>query len=296
MSKHPIQHYVSKMFIKRFMNGRHRLYILDVDSSTIQHGTLKESFGVGELWNDDIERKLSNIETKIGKILKYYDKIQIEKKAEHKCTVWVIGDSKQRDSVFKMALLEPKLLADLKDGKRFKKNILDVLDNDYSSNVDSVFYIKLYQEYCNGKFLITDYLGQNYINRSDILDSSSNNTIEDVISGNSNAFTAPISHYFITGEYELFFVGKEENMYKFLESLRKQTLIISDENGKEYEYKKVDIDNFELTVFNLNEIKSQESQCKVGCYDKEYLNLIKDRLPIIVSEKIIFRKTSMIKK
>jgi len=58
MKRESIQHYVSKMFIRRFMNGEKRLQALSVDTSDKGHGTLKKSFREKGLWSDEIEQKI----------------------------------------------------------------------------------------------------------------------------------------------------------------------------------------------------------------------------------------------
>jgi len=293
MKKKPIQHYVSKMFIRRFMNGKKRLHTLSVDTSNKGHGTLTKTFGEKGLWSDEIEQKLGIIETKINKLLKVYDAIVINKKPEHKCTVWVINNPEEKDTVMKMALLQPNLLKDLKDGKKFEKNIIDILDGKFSLIENEVFYVKLYNEYCNGKFIITDYLGQAFIDDPLHFNSIPTITVEELTSGKYKSkldkTAIPAANYFITGEYELFFVGKKEQLDYFLNSLLKPTICFVDESEKEYELIKKKVDFFEITTFNLNEIKSQESQCEIASYDEEYLQEIKKTLPSVVSSKIMFR-------
>ena len=277
------------------MNGRKRLHTLSVDTSDKGHGTLKKSFGEKVLWSDIIEQKLGIIETKINQILQTYDAIEIDKKPEHKCTAWIIDDLEEKNIIIKMTLLQPILLKDLKNGENFENNILDILEDNYSSKEREVFYVKLYPEYCNGKFIITDYLGQAFINDLKFFNSLPTVTMEELKLGKFKSTTNQSitlqAHYLITGEYEFFFVGNKEQLDNFLDILIKPTICFVDKNGKEYEYKKKKIDFFELTAFNLNEIKSQESQCKIASYDEEYLQEIKKILPSVVSSIIVFRKT-----
>ena len=70
----------------------------------------------------------------------------------------------------------------------------------------------------------------------------------------------------------------------------KPAICFVDENGAEYELKKQEVDLFELTAFNLNEIRSQESKCEIACYDEEYLPEIKKTLPNVVSSRIVLRE------
>lgn len=276
------------------MNGVKRLHTLSVDTSDKGHGTLKKSFGEKGLWSDEIEQKIGVVETKINNILQGYDAIEIDKKPEHKCTLWVIDNIEEKKTVIKMTLLQPNLLKDLKKGRDFEKNILDVLDDNILLKGKDVFYVKLYKEYCNGKFIVTDYLGQSFIDEPKFFNSVPTVTMEELKSGKFKSTTnQPITlpaNYLITGEYEFFFVGEKEQLDKFLDSLIKPTICFADTNGKEYEYQKKKIDFFELTTFNLNEIKSQESQCEIASYDEEYLQEIKKILPSVVSSKIMFRK------
>ncbi len=293
MKKKSIQHYVSKMFIRRFMNGEKRLHTLFVDSSDKGHGTLKKSFGEKGLWSDEIEQKIGVVETKINNILQGYDTIEINKKPEHKCTVWVIDNIEEKNIIIKMTLLQPNLLKDLKRGRDFEKNILDVLDDNLLLKDKDVFYVKLYKEYCNGKFIVTDYLGQAFIDEPRFFNSVPTVTMKELKSGKfKSSKEQPVilpANYLITGEYDFFFVGKKEQLDNFLDALIKPTICFVDKNGKEYEYKKKKLDFFELTTFNLNEIKSQESQCEIASYDEEYLKEIKNTLPSVVSSKIMFR-------
>ena len=271
------------------MNGNKRLYLLSIDNLVEENGRLHDSFGEKELWSDEIEQMLSVVETNVNKILKMFDEIEISKQPNHKCTVWPIDEPNKKDVITKMALLQPKLLIDLKDGKNFEKNIKNILNHDYSTSTLSVFYIKLYDEFCNGKFVITDYLGQPII---DFLDIENVNTLDDLKSGNIKYCKESIPYYFVTGEYEFFFIGSDKQLQKFLNSLLAPILYLTDSNGKEFKLEKTKKDFFELTVFNLNQLKAQESCCQMGSYDKEYFDLIKKELPTVIGTKIMLRETS----
>jgi len=296
MKKQSIQHYVSKMFIKRFMKGRHKLHTLFVDTSSPGHGTLKKSFGEKGLWSDDIEQKIGTVEAKLNRILQIFDATRIDKQSKDRCTVRTINNQDDKNAIIAMALLRPKLLKDLKDGKDYEKNILNVLDNSYLSKNKEVFYVKLYEDYCTGKFVITDYLGQIFFEDPVYFNSLPVVTIEELKSGKikdkSDQSVLPAS-YFITGEYEFFFVGKKEQLNNFLKFLLSPIMFVVDKNGNESECKKLKIDFFELTAFNLNEIKSQESQCEIASYDEKYLKKFEEMLPEVVSSKVIFRKSSV---
>ena len=293
MNQNSIQHYVSKMFIRRFMNERCRLHTFLVDTSKKGHGTLKKTFGEKELWNDNIEQKIGILETRINKILLEFDNINIDEQHKNKCTVWSIHDLQQKNTIIKMVLLQPNLLKDLKNGENVEKNILDILEDNDSSIAKDVFYVKLYKKYCNGKFIITDYLGQAFLDEL-FLNSIPTVTIEELKSRKVKSITKhPVTlpaNYLITGEYEFFFIGKKVQLDRFLNSLMKPTICFIDKNGKEYEYKKKSIDFFEITTFNLNEIKSQESQCEIASYDEEYFKEIKKILPSVLSTKVVFRE------
>ena len=127
MTKQSIQHYVSKMFIRRFMNGLYKLHALFVDTSIKGHGTLKKTFGEKGLWTNNIEQKLGVVEAEINKILQNFDIIVIDKQPKYKCTAWSINNSNEKNTIIKMALLQPKLLKDLKNRTNFEKDILNIL-------------------------------------------------------------------------------------------------------------------------------------------------------------------------
>lgn len=286
-----IRHYASKFIIKRFKNGNDRLYILDVDNNKISSMSLKYAFGEKGLWKQETENRISLVETTLGKILKELDGRLTDLNQTKKCTVFSIKDTEQRKCISKMANLTKILLPELKSNE-YEHDINRILNKHYN---DEVYFVKLHEKDCDGKFLITDYLSQ-YIIDIDTIDLSKVHTFAELKSGkldNKRCSTIPI--HFVTGEYEFFFIGNEIQLKTFLDRLRNPTLYIVDDKGKEFKKEKVTIDNFELTAFNLIEINSQESMCHVGSYDKDYLNLIKDQLPTISKRKFMWRSASIAK-
>lgn len=282
-----VQHYVSKMFIKRFKKDRTRLSHLDVDTLEIRNGKLRDSFGEKKLWSVDTEELIGIIETQIGSILKNFDSITIDKQPPHMCTIWKIEEPSEKDTVCRLALLQPLLIKDLKNHKKFEDDILKVINKTYKDSQYETYYVKLYEEHCNGKFVITDYLGQVAL---DVILPLVQKEMGLFVPGAQFTLNISLPHYVITGENEFFFVGSKQQLEAFLQRLRRPFLIYKDKDGKEYEVKKKQIDKFELTAFNLNEIKSQESKCDIGSYDKEYLEILKKELPNLLSMKVMWRE------
>jgi len=290
MPKKPIQHYVAKLLIRRFMKKRTQLYMLDVDTGEINKGKLRNAFGKRTLWSRETEDSISRVETAVQQLMLRLDKENLSEAEQHRCTVWELTDPHEASLVVKMAFLQPLLLPDLAGGPSFEDQIVSVLDNDYSSYADPAFYIRLYPEHCVGQFLIMDFVGQPLPEMLPldqlVLDPNAKRGIPIPVDGS-------IPHFIIAGEYELFFVGPPARLRAFLDHLRHPQITLRNEDGTERTLKPSEPAKFQLSIFNLNQISAQESECAVGSYDEAYLNEIGRTLPQVISPKIMWRQTTI---